>query len=177
MSADATNTPTARRSGASGTGGGRLVGARRRRRTQLIIISFIGFTAAAAIAFSLIGLDRFMLPSDFYERYDAGELKPGRTLRIGGQVATGSVEHGEDAAVLFTITDTLQEIRVVYQGVLPDLFREGQGVVADGIWEGGRDDGVLRAERVLAKHDENYNPPQLEEALKERGITLDHGGS
>ncbi|MCI4665614.1 MAG: cytochrome c maturation protein CcmE [Neomegalonema sp.] len=152
---------------------GRLVGARRRRRTRLIIFSAVLFVAAAALVLSLVGLDRFMLPSDFHERYAAGKIDKTDLLRIGGFVEKGSVKHGEGAEIRFVITDSIKTVPVVYKGVLPPLFKPGEGVVADGKWEGDGKDGLLRAERVLAKHDENYTPPQLKEALKDRGIKVD----
>jgi len=88
-----------------------------------------------------------------------------QAIRVGGLVEDGSVEkNGLDVA--FTITDGAQAVRVAYQGVLPDLFREGQGVVTRG-WV--QPDGSFRAEEVLAKHDENYMPPEVAEALKASG--------
>ena len=92
----------------------------------------------------------------------ANEAPSGKTFRIGGMVLEGSVKR-EGVEVRFSVTDTAKSIPVVYQGALPDLFREGKGVVAQG--QLGTD-GVFRAREVLAKHDENYMPPEAAEAVK-----------
>ncbi len=96
----------------------------------------------------------FYTPSDVV----AKSVEPGTRMRLGGLVADGSVIRGQGKEVGFTVTDTDQEIVVSYVGILPDLFREGQGVLVQG--ELGRD-GVFQAREVLAKHDENYMPPEL----------------
>ena len=94
----------------------------------------------------------------------AKEAPQGRTFRIGGLVEKGSVKRqGDGVSVAFTVTDTARSIPVVFRGSLPDLFREGKGVVAQGQLG---PDGVFRANEVLAKHDENYMPPEAAEALK-----------
>ena len=92
----------------------------------------------------------------------ANEAPSGRTFRIGGMVVEGSLKR-EGVEVRFSVTDTAKAIPVVYRGALPDLFREGKGVVAQGELGG---DGVFRAREVLAKHDENYMPPEAAEAVK-----------
>jgi cytochrome c-type biogenesis protein CcmE len=92
----------------------------------------------------------------------ANEAPAGKTFRIGGMVLEGSVKR-EGVEVRFAVTDTAKSIPVVYSGALPDLFREGKGVVAQGQLEA---DGVFRAREVLAKHDENYMPPEAAEAVK-----------
>jgi len=94
----------------------------------------------------------------------AGEAAPGKTMRIGGLVADGSVSREEgELAVSFDVTDTANSLRVIYEGVLPDLFREGQGIVVKGVLDA---EGFLRATEVLAKHDENYMPPEAAHALE-----------
>ena len=94
----------------------------------------------------------------------AKEAPQGRSFRIGGLVETGSVRRGtQDLRLEFAVTDGAQRVPVVYTGLLPDLFQEGKGVVAQGRLG---DDGVFRAEQVLAKHDENYMPPEAAAALK-----------
>ena len=94
----------------------------------------------------------------------AKEAPQGRTFRIGGMVEQGSVKRQADGVtVAFRVTDTAQTIPVTYRGALPDLFREGKGVVAQGQLDA---DGVFRAREVLAKHDENYMPPEAAEAMK-----------
>ena len=94
-----------------------------------------------------------------------------RTFRIGGLVTEGSVQRKPDGlTVAFTVTDTMQSIPVRYTGILPDLFKEGKGVVAQGRIGG---DGVFTASEVLAKHDENYMPPEAAEALKRAGHPIE----
>jgi cytochrome c-type biogenesis protein CcmE len=92
----------------------------------------------------------------------AKEAPTGRTFRIGGLVEAGSVKR-DGVAVSFVVTDTAKSVPVVYQGILPDLFKEGKGVVAQGQMKGN----VFEAREVLAKHDENYMPPEAAEALKQ----------
>ena len=103
----------------------------------------------------------------------AHEAPRDRVFRIGGLVEAGSVVREADAlTVRFRVTDTAKTIPVVFTGILPDLFREGKGVVAQGKLSG---DGTFRASEVLAKHDENYMPPEAAEALKKAGHTIDKG--
>jgi cytochrome c-type biogenesis protein CcmE len=96
----------------------------------------------------------------------AQEAPAGRTFRLGGLVESGSVKR-DGVKVSFMVTDTAKTVAVVYQGILPDLFKEGKGVVAQGQLRGG----VFEAREVLAKHDENYMPPEAAEALKRAGKT------
>ena len=110
----------------------------------------------------------FYTPSDVITK----SVEPGQRFRLGGLVAGGSVDRGEGTKVGFSVTDTLQTIKVRYDGVLPDLFREGQGVIAEGKLDGT---GVFQADTVLAKHDENYMPPEVAKSLKEKGIKLGKG--
>jgi cytochrome c-type biogenesis protein CcmE len=103
----------------------------------------------------------------------ANEAPRDRAFRIGGLVEVGSVERDKDAlTVRFKVTDTAKTIPVVYTGILPDLFREGKGVVAQGRVGA---DGTFKASEVLAKHDENYMPPEAADALKKAGHTIDKG--
>ena len=125
-----------------------------------------GGLAALAVAAGLVltafqqNLVFFFTPS----QVAANEAPRGKTFRIGGMVETGSVARQPDGlTVRFTVTDTAKSIPVVYSGALPDLFREGKGVVAQGRIG---PDGVFRASEVLAKHDENYMPPEAAEAMK-----------
>jgi cytochrome c-type biogenesis protein CcmE len=94
-------------------------------------------------------------------------IAPGQRFRLGGLVEAGSVVRGEGTSVRFVITDQAKTLPVTYTGVLPDLFREGQGVVAEGVLE---PDGVFHADNVLAKHDENYMPPEVAKKLKAQGV-------
>jgi cytochrome c-type biogenesis protein CcmE len=95
------------------------------------------------------------------------QIAPGQRFRLGGLVETGSVVRGEGTTVRFAVTDQAKTLPVTYTGVLPDLFREGQGVVAEGTLE---PDGVFHADNVLAKHDENYMPPEVAKKLKAQGV-------
>ncbi len=93
-------------------------------------------------------------------------MAPGNRIRLGGLVKPGSVVRGSDLAVRFDVTDGENTIAVAYQGLLPDLFREGQGVVTEGVVEPS---GSFKADSVLAKHDENYMPKEVADALKRSG--------
>jgi cytochrome c-type biogenesis protein CcmE len=104
----------------------------------------------------------FASPSDV----TGGKLEVDRRFRLGGLVVPGSVEQQADGAVRFRLTDEANEVTVSYRGILPDLFREGQGIVAQGTLGPG---GEFRASEVLAKHDENYMPPEVADALKRAG--------
>jgi cytochrome c-type biogenesis protein CcmE len=105
----------------------------------------------------------FYSPSDVADRHVA----PGQRFRLGGLVETGSVERDAGATVRFVVTDRAKTLPVTYTGVLPDLFREGQGVVAEGTLG---PDGVFHADSVLAKHDEKYMPPEVAAKLKSEGV-------
>jgi cytochrome c-type biogenesis protein CcmE len=104
----------------------------------------------------------FYSPSDVAAR----TVAPGTAFRIGGLVARGSVRHGPGAVTRFVVTDGRTRVPVTYTGILPDLFREGQGVVAAGALD---PKGVFAASEVLAKHDERYMPPEVVDALKRAG--------
>jgi cytochrome c-type biogenesis protein CcmE len=105
----------------------------------------------------------------FYSPSEVAEMAiaPGQRFRLGGLVETGSVVRGEGTKIRFVITDQAKTLPVTFTGVLPDLFREGQGVVAEGVLE---PDGVFHADNVLAKHDENYMPPEVAKKLKAQGM-------
>lgn len=100
----------------------------------------------------------------------AMQIAPGQRFRLGGLVETGSVVRGEGTTIRFVVTDKLKNLPVTYTGMLPDLFREGQGVVAEGTLDA---DGVFHADNVLAKHDEKYMPPEVAKKLKEQGVWRD----
>jgi cytochrome c-type biogenesis protein CcmE len=104
----------------------------------------------------------FNSPTDVVEKH----VKPGMRIRIGGLVKEGSVQRGDSLSVRFEVTDGRSTIPVAYQGLLPDLFREGQGIVAEGALDPS---GTLRADSVLAKHDETYMPKEVADALKKQG--------
>jgi cytochrome c-type biogenesis protein CcmE len=105
----------------------------------------------------------------FYSPSDIAEMQvaPGQRIRLGGLVETGSVRRDQGTTVHFSVTDGAKVMPVTYTGVLPDLFREGQGVVTEGAV---MPDGTFKADNVLAKHDENYMPPEVAAKLKEKGV-------
>jgi cytochrome c-type biogenesis protein CcmE len=123
----------------------------------------VGIVAVLGVATALV-LNAFNSNLVFFyspSQVVAKEAPVGRTFRVGGLVEVGSVKR-DGVAVSFVVTDTAQTVVVRYQGILPDLFKEGKGVVAQGQLRGG----VFEAREVLAKHDENYMPPEAAEALK-----------
>jgi cytochrome c-type biogenesis protein CcmE len=135
------------------------------RHKRLVIIA--AGLGAIAIAAALV-LNAFRSNLVFFfspSQIAAGEAPKDRAFRVGGMVETGSVKRQADGVtVQFVVTDTAKSVPVVYKGILPDLFREGKGVVAEGRLG---TDGVFRAEQVLAKHDENYMPPEAAHALEQ----------
>jgi cytochrome c-type biogenesis protein CcmE len=147
------------------------------RRKRMIIVALIlaGITSAAALALNSFrqNLLFFYSPS----QVAAGEAPKERAFRIGGLVTKGSVQREADGlTVHFVVTDLVKSTPIVYKGILPDLFREGQGIVANGRL---RADGVFVAAEVLAKHDEKYMPPEVAASLKKAGVKMPHyeGGS
>jgi cytochrome c-type biogenesis protein CcmE len=140
---------------------------RKQRRTALIATCLAILAAATGLVLFALSdkITYFRTPSDIAEQ----KVKPGQRFRLGGLVEKGSVKRGEGARVEFAVTDTLKVQPVTYQGVLPDLFREGQGVVTEGILSPA---GIFVADTVLAKHDENYMPPDVAKGLKDRGVKL-----
>jgi cytochrome c-type biogenesis protein CcmE len=138
----------------------------RHRRIALIVAGVAGLAIAAALVLSAFqqNLVFFFTPS----QVAAKEAPQGRAFRVGGMVEVGSVKRQPDGVtVQFTVTDTAKSIPVAYKGVLPDLFREGKGVVTQGRLE----NGVFIASEVLAKHDENYMPPEAAHAVKKAQAT------
>ena len=141
----------------------------RTKRALWIVAGVAALGVAVALVLNAFrsNLVFFFTPS----QVAAHEAPSGRTFRIGGLVETGSVVRGSDAlTVTFRVTDTAKTIPVVFTGILPDLFREGKGVVAQGKLGA---DGVFHANEVLAKHDENYMPPEAAEALRKAGHPID----
>lgn len=135
------------------------------RRKRLVWIA-IGLTVLAiAIGLVLYALNSNIVFFFTPTQIAANEAPQGRAFRVGGMVETGSVVR-DGLEVRFRVTDTVKTIPVTYRGTLPDLFREGKGVVAQGKVSS---DGVFKADEVLAKHDENYMPPEAAEALKRAG--------
>ena len=136
---------------------------RKHKRLTFVFIALLLLGSAAALVLTAFE-DNIVF---FYSPTELAEKSPGpnQRLRIGGLVEDGSVAKPGDGVVTFNITDTASTVPVRYKGILPDLFREGQGVVA----EGRMRDGVFQADEVLAKHDENYMPPEVAEAIKKTG--------
>jgi cytochrome c-type biogenesis protein CcmE len=139
------------------------------RKQRLYLVLFLVLFSSAAIglvAYALRGnINLFFPPAEVA----AGAAPVGQPIRVGGMVAEGSVRRSEDSLeVRFDITDFEATVPVVYAGILPDLFDEGQGAVAAGQLNA---QGVLEASEVLAKHDENYMPPEVAEALEASGHT------
>ena len=138
-----------------------------RKQRRLTLIGAAGLVLAVAAGLILYALtDRivfFNSPTDVL----ANDLAPGSRIRLGGLVAEGSLVRGDGGRISFEVTDGNATVPVAYVGILPDLFREGQGVVTEGVIAA---DGSLAADTVLAKHDENYMPREVVEALKAQGV-------
>ena len=137
------------------------------RRKRIFIVSFIliGISIAATLILTAFkeNLMYFYSPTEIAN----GEAPKVRAFRIGGLVLTDSVKRSpNNLKVNFVLTDTVNEIKVIYDGILPDLFREGQGIVANGKM---KSDNIFVADQVLAKHDENYMPPEVAKALEDAG--------
>ncbi|MFC1775983.1 cytochrome c maturation protein CcmE [Pseudomonadota bacterium] len=140
----------------------------RKRRLIAVLIIFLGVGAAAAVAMRALNENMlfFVSPTDVEEQ----ALPAGKKFRLGGLVAGGSVSRASDSlAVTFVVTDGPHSVDVRYDGILPDLFREGQGIIAIGELS---PDGHFEAADVLAKHDENYMPPEVADALEKSGHTV-----
>lgn len=120
---------------------------------------------AAALTFYALGerTSFFYMPSDLLSQ----KVREGERIRLGGLVETGSVKRGENTRIRFAVADNENVVEVVYDGLLPDLFREGQGVVTEGTFG---PDGVLMADTVLAKHDETYMPREVADRLMKEGV-------
>ena len=136
----------------------------RRRDQRLMIIGVAGAVLVLAATLTFAGLRDsvvyFVAPSEL-----STKAEPGQRIRLGGLVVDGTVLT-QAGITTFSVTDGATVVQVRYEGQLPDLFREGQGVVCEGSWRPGQ---AFEAERVLAKHDENYMPREVAEALKQRG--------
>jgi len=135
---------------------------KRRKRLILISLMVLGIGGATALALNAFrqNLLFFFSPTQVVN----GEATTERAFRLGGMVVDGSLRRESDGlTVHFAVTDTAEVVEIVYTGILPDLFREGQGIVALGRLT---QDGLFQAEEVLAKHDENYMPPEVGEAMK-----------
>jgi cytochrome c-type biogenesis protein CcmE len=137
----------------------------KRRRLLYVLTGLVLLGGAAAIVLSVLSdnLVFFYSPTDLASR----QIPEGRQLRIGGLVAERSVHRSDDGkSTTFDVTDKAHRVQIIYRGPLPDLFREGQGVVVEGVREAN---GTIMASTVLAKHDERYMPPEVVDALKRAG--------
>ena len=141
----------------------------RKQKRLAVIGGGVGFLVAAVLlvmfAFSQ-SIAYFYVPGDLQKT----DVPPGTRIRLGGLVEAGSVERGSGSTVTFVVTDTIGTVPVTYTGILPDLFREGQGVVAEGAFTAGNP--VFVADTVLAKHDETYMPKDVADRLEAQGVTL-----
>jgi cytochrome c-type biogenesis protein CcmE len=137
---------------------------RKQRRFSLIGAALGILALAVALVLNALkdSIVFFNTPTEVVEK----QVKPGTRLRIGGLVKEGSVLRGDGLAVRFEVTDGKRTVSVAYHGLLPDLFREGQGVIAEGALDPGL---IFRADSVLAKHDETYMPKDVADALKRQG--------
>ena len=134
----------------------------RHKRLSFVVLGLVAVAAGTALVLNALegNLSYFFSPTEVV----AGKAPADHVFRLGGLVENGSVKRGgQDLKVSFVVTDNAMNVPVVYEGILPDLFKEGQGVIAQGRLGA---DGVFRAEEVLAKHDENYMPPEVAEALE-----------
>jgi len=142
---------------------------RKKRRMYMIIGAVLLLAVAAGLILRALNQNIvfFITPSEVAER----GIEPGDRFRLGGLVEDGSLSMRDDGLVkVFSVTDTEASSIVHYRGILPDLFREGQGVIAEGAFDAS---GIFIADNVLAKHDEKYMPPELADALEKRGHPTD----
>jgi len=144
-----------------------------RKQRRLVMIAAAGGILAIAAALVLNALRDsivfFNSPSDVAEKH----IAPGTRIRLGGLVESGSLVRGDNLEVKFSVTDGKTAMAVAYRGILPDLFREGQGVIAEGALDGA---GQFKADSVLAKHDEKYMPKEVADALKKQGHWKEESG-
>ncbi len=137
---------------------------RKQRRLTMIAaaLTVLGIALGLVLVAMRDNIVFFYSPAEIAQK----DIKPGTRMRLGGLVKTGSVERGADRSVSFVVSDGAGEVRVSYTGLLPDLFREGQGIVAEGVLQ---DLKSFRADSVLAKHDETYMPREVADALEKQG--------
>ena len=142
----------------------------RKKRILMVCAILVGISISVILILTAFekNLMYFYSPTEIIN----GDAPKARSFRIGGLVVTDSViRNSDDLKVSFILTDTINEVQVIYEGILPDLFREGQGIVANGKLQS---DNIFIAEQVLAKHDENYMPPEVAEALEAAGAQMPH---
>jgi cytochrome c-type biogenesis protein CcmE len=138
---------------------------RKQKRLSVIGGALVFLAAATGLTFYALGqrTSYFYMPADIA----AATIAPGERIRLGGLVEKGSVVRGQGTEVTFAVADGGASVKVAYAGILPDLFREEQGVVTEGVFA---TDGMFRADSVLAKHDETYMPKEFADRLKEQGL-------
>ena len=142
----------------------------RKKRILMVCAILVGISISVILILTAFekNLMYFYSPTEIIN----GDAPKTRSFRIGGLVVTDSViRNSDDLKVSFILTDMVNEVKVIYEGILPDLFREGQGIVANGKLQS---DNIFIAEQVLAKHDENYMPPEVAEALEAAGALMPH---
>jgi cytochrome c-type biogenesis protein CcmE len=142
---------------------------KRKQRLAVVILIMLGTGIATALALTAFRENMlfFFDPSQIV----AGDVPLDRQIRVGGMVEDGSIQREADSLrIAFSITDFQHSVLVKYEGILPDLFREGQGVIAIGKMQA---DGLFKASQILARHDENYMPPEVARSLKEQHAPLD----
>ena len=142
----------------------------RKKRILMVCAILVGISISAILILTAFekNLMYFYSPTEIIN----GDAPKTRSFRIGGLVVTDSViRNSDDLKVSFILTDTVNKVKVIYEGILPDLFREGQGIVANGKLQS---DNIFIADQVLAKHDENYMPPEVAEALEAAGAQMPH---
>ena len=142
----------------------------RKKRILMVCAILVGISISVILILTAFekNLMYFYSPTELIN----GDAPKARSFRIGGLVVTDSViRNSDDLKVSFILTDMVNEVKVIYEGILPDLFREGQGIVANGKLQS---DNIFIAEQVLAKHDENYMPPEVAEALEAAGAQMPH---
>lgn len=138
----------------------------------LLAVAIIAASAALVLTRFRENLVFFVTPTQLHEKLQNNALPHGQVFRLGGLVKTGSLSQNKAGEIAFIITDLTQERRVTYRGIVPALFREGQGAVVEGTLG---ENGTMRASTLLAKHDENYMPPEVAEALKKSGRWQHYG--
>ena len=138
---------------------------RKQKRLSIIGGALLFLGVATGLTLYALGsrASFFYLPTDVVEK----GVAPGERIRLGGLVGVGSIERRQGMEVVFAVTDEVESVQVMYNGILPDLFREQQGVVTEGVFGS---DGTFMADTVLARHDENYMPREVADSLKELGM-------
>lgn len=144
---------------------------RKQKRLSVILAGLTFLAAATGLTFYALGqkASYFYMPSDLA----TADLQPGQRIRLGGIVEDGTIQRGQGTTVAFSVTDHEKSVKVTYTGILPDLFREDQGVITEGSFGPG---GVFVADSVLAKHDERYMPKEVADSLKAKGVWQESKG-